>query len=56
MKAVLVTGSATGTGRACAVRFARLGYAVDRTEPFLGGTAVHMRKRLGASLGRTSAG
>ncbi len=28
MKAVLVTGSATGTGRACAVRFARLGYAV----------------------------
>jgi ribosomal protein S18 acetylase RimI-like enzyme len=36
--------------------YARLGYAVDRTEPFLGGTAVHMRKRLGASLGRTSAG
>ncbi|HEY2910981.1 MAG TPA: SDR family oxidoreductase [Gemmataceae bacterium] len=28
MKAVLVTGSATGTGRACAVRFAKLGYAV----------------------------
>ncbi|HXD86660.1 MAG TPA: SDR family oxidoreductase [Urbifossiella sp.] len=28
MKAVLITGSATGTGRACAVRFARLGYAV----------------------------
>lgn len=27
-KAALVTGSATGVGRACAVRFARLGYAV----------------------------
>jgi 3-oxoacyl-[acyl-carrier protein] reductase len=27
-KVVLVTGSATGVGRACAVRFARLGYAV----------------------------
>ncbi len=28
MKVALVTGSATGVGRACAVRFARLGYAV----------------------------
>src|SRR5437763_9519876 len=28
MKAALVTGSATGVGRACAVRFARLGFAV----------------------------
>ncbi|HJZ55636.1 MAG TPA: SDR family oxidoreductase [Gemmataceae bacterium] len=28
MKTVLVTGSATGVGRACAVRFARLGFAV----------------------------
>src|SRR6476620_8189921 len=27
-KVALVTGSATGVGRACAVRFARLGYAV----------------------------
>jgi 3-oxoacyl-[acyl-carrier protein] reductase len=27
-KVVLVTGSATGVGRACAVRFAKLGYAV----------------------------
>jgi 3-oxoacyl-[acyl-carrier protein] reductase len=28
MKVALVTGSATGVGRACAVRFAQLGYAV----------------------------
>ena len=28
MKVALVTGSATGVGRACAVRFAELGYAV----------------------------
>src|SRR5262249_14480041 len=28
MKAALVTGSATGVGRACAVRFAQLGFAV----------------------------
>jgi len=28
MKVALVTGSATGVGRACAVRFARLGFAV----------------------------
>src|SRR5215212_267065 len=28
MKAALITGSATGVGRACAVRFARLGYGV----------------------------
>ena len=28
MKAALVTGSATGVGRACAVRFAKLGFAV----------------------------
>ena len=27
-KVALVTGSATGVGRACAVRFARLGFAV----------------------------
>jgi 3-oxoacyl-[acyl-carrier protein] reductase len=27
-KVALVTGSATGTGRACAIRFAKLGYAV----------------------------
>src|SRR5438093_12354533 len=27
-KAALVTGSATGVGRACAVRFAKLGFAV----------------------------
>src|SRR4051794_25798382 len=27
-KAVLVTGSATGVGRACAVQFAKLGFAV----------------------------
>lgn len=27
-KVALVTGSATGVGRACAVRFAELGYAV----------------------------
>src|SRR5215469_4261632 len=28
MKVTLVTGSATGVGRACAVRFAKLGFAV----------------------------
>jgi 3-oxoacyl-[acyl-carrier protein] reductase len=28
MKVALITGSATGTGRACAVRFAKLGFAV----------------------------
>src|SRR5262245_56074301 len=28
MKVALVTGSATGVGRACAVRFAKLGFAV----------------------------
>ncbi len=29
--------------------YARLGYAVDRTEPFRGGTAVHMSKRIEAA-------
>ena len=28
--------------------YARLGYAVSRTEPFRGGTAVYMSKRIGA--------
>ena len=28
--------------------YARLGYAVDRTEPFRGGTAVYFSKRIGA--------
>jgi ribosomal protein S18 acetylase RimI-like enzyme len=28
--------------------YARLGYAIDRTEPFRGGTAVYMSKRIGA--------
>jgi ribosomal protein S18 acetylase RimI-like enzyme len=28
--------------------YARLGYAIDRTEPFRGGTAVYMIKRIGA--------
>ena len=30
--------------------YAKLGYAIDRTEPFRGGTAVHMSKRLEAGL------
>jgi GNAT superfamily N-acetyltransferase len=35
--------------------YARLGYAVDRTEPFLGGTAVFMMKRVDAKpAGRAS--
>jgi GNAT superfamily N-acetyltransferase len=28
--------------------YAKLGYAVDRTEPFRGGTAVYLSKRIGA--------
>jgi GNAT superfamily N-acetyltransferase len=28
--------------------YAKLGYAIDRTEPFRGGTAVHMSKRVEA--------
>jgi GNAT superfamily N-acetyltransferase len=30
--------------------YARLGYAIDRTEPFRGGAVVHMSKRIGAGL------
>ena len=30
--------------------YAKLGYAIDRTEPFRGGTAVHMTKRIDARL------
>jgi ribosomal protein S18 acetylase RimI-like enzyme len=30
--------------------YAKLGYAIDRTEPFRGGTAVHMMKRIDARL------
>jgi GNAT superfamily N-acetyltransferase len=29
--------------------YAKLGYAIDRTEPFRGGTAVHMSKRIEAA-------
>jgi hypothetical protein len=35
--------------------YAKLGYAIDRTEPFRGGTMVHMSKRLATPPGRTSA-
>jgi hypothetical protein len=28
--------------------YARLGYAVDRTKPFGGGTAVYLSKQIGA--------
>jgi GNAT superfamily N-acetyltransferase len=31
--------------------YARLGYVIDRTEPFRGGTVVHMMKRIDARLG-----
>ena len=31
--------------------YAKLGYAIDRTEPFRGGTAVHMSKRIAAHSG-----
>ena len=30
--------------------YAGLGYAIERTEPFRGGTTVHMRKRIEAAL------
>ena len=35
--------------------YAKLGYVIDRTEPFRGGTVVHMSKRIAISLGRTAA-
>jgi ribosomal protein S18 acetylase RimI-like enzyme len=35
--------------------YAKLGYVIDRTEPFRGGTVVHMSKRIAIFLGRTAA-
>ena len=35
--------------------YAKLGYVIDRAEPFRGGTVVHMSKRIAISLGRTAA-
>jgi GNAT superfamily N-acetyltransferase len=35
--------------------YAKLGYAIDRTEPFRGGMNVHMSKRLAISLACTAA-
>ena len=53
MKVALVTGSATGVGRACAVRFARLGFAVvvnySKSEVEAAETA-EMVKATGASV------
>ena len=47
-KAVLVTGSATGAGRAIAIRFARNGYAVavnySRSEPEARATLAEVKK------------
>ena len=35
--------------------YAKLGYVIDRAEPFRGGRVVHMSKRIAISLGRTAA-
>jgi len=43
----LLTNAAFATNLAL---YAKLGYAIDRTEPFRGGTAVHMSKRLETGL------
>jgi hypothetical protein len=35
--------------------YARLAYAIDRTEPFRGGTIVHLSKRIEPPLARAGA-